>query len=181
MSSDDATVLWFDESGHTGEDLLNADQPIFVLASSNLSHELAERLTQTYFAGVKAAELKYSALARTERGRRQILALLADPAAADSFGVDIWHKEFTLFTTLIDSWIETAMHRDGFDLYDRGGNIALANLTYMAMSNLLPKLQLRQHMLRYQTMMRTPTRESYGRFWGPLRALFDVSSGPLQD
>jgi hypothetical protein len=45
----------------------------------------------------------------------------------------------------------------------------------------LPKLQFRQHMLRYQTMMRTPTRESYGRFWGSLRALFDVSSGPLQD
>jgi hypothetical protein len=34
---DPALVLWFDESGHTGEDLINADQPIFVLASSSVS------------------------------------------------------------------------------------------------------------------------------------------------
>jgi hypothetical protein len=36
-------------------------------------------------------------------------------------------------------------------------------------------------MLRYQTMMRSRTREAYDRFWGPLRALFDVADGVLRD
>ena len=124
-------VLWFDESGHTGEDLLNPDQPVFVLASSNVSQEAAERLVQTHFAGVRAAELKHGALSKHERGRRQVLGFLEDPAVEGMFAVDIWHKEFTLFTTLVDCWVETAMHRDGVDLYNRGGNIALANATYL--------------------------------------------------
>lgn len=181
MSRNPALVVWFDESGHTGEDLLNADQPVFALASSNVSREAAEHLAGTHFAGVKAAELKHGALASRERGRRQILAFLTDALTQGAFAVDIWHKEFTLFTTLVDFWVEEAMRLDGVDLYDRGGNIGLSNLTYMALTTLLHRPLFRQHLLRYQTMMRARTREAYGRFWVPFRALFDVGDDLLRD
>jgi len=177
----DSLVVWFDESGHTGDDLLNADQPVFVLASSNVLHDEAEYLARTHFPGVKAVELKHGSLASRERGRRQILAFLADPIAQGAFAVDVWHKEFTLVTTLVDFWVEEAMRLDGVDLYDRGGNIGLSNLTYMAMTTLLPPPLPRQHLLRYQTMMRVRTREAYSRFWGPFRALFDVGDELLRD
>ena len=181
MTDGSTPTAWFDESGHTGEDLLNANQPMFVLASSTVANDVAQELARTHFAGVKATELKHGALAGRERGRRQILSFLSDPRVQGAFGVDIWHKEFTLFTTLVEFWVEEAMRLDGIDLYDRGGNIGLSNLTYMALTTLLPRDLFRQHMLRYQTMMRSRTREAYGRFWRPLRALFDVADGLLRD
>jgi SAM-dependent methyltransferase len=86
--------------------------------------DVAQDLARTHFAGVKATELKHGALAGRERGRRQVLAFLADPRVQGAFAVDIWHKEFTLFTTIVDFWVEEAMRLDGIDLYDRGGNIS---------------------------------------------------------
>jgi hypothetical protein len=174
-------TVWVDESGHTGEDLMNADQPVFVLASSNVGTDAATDLARTYFGGVKATELKHGALAGRERGRRRILAFLRDPRIEGALAVDLWHREFTLFTTLVDFWVEEAMRRDGIDLYNRGANIGLSNLTYLVLMTLLPRHVFRQHMLRYQTMMRTRTREAYSRFWVPFRALFDVADGLLRD
>jgi hypothetical protein len=51
MTSDLPSPVWFNASGRTGEDLLNADQPLFVVASSNLSRDSQS----TLFIGILAA------------------------------------------------------------------------------------------------------------------------------
>lgn len=175
-----AVEICFDESGHTGYDLLNADQPVFALASTSIDTATAQRLIDTHFAGLQAAELKHADLASRERGRRRVLALLAD-LGPDTFAVEVWHKEYTLLSTLVDAWIEVSMYRAGVDLYDRGGNIALANMLYYTLSAFLPPALLRSHLLRYQTMMRERTRESYDWFWGELRRLFDIADDRVRD
>lgn len=172
--------ICFDESGHTGEDLLNGDQPVFVLASTCIEAPAAQRLIEARFAGIQAAELKHANLCSRERGRRQVLAFLAD-VDPQTFAVDIWHKEYTLLSTMVDSWVEVAMHRDGVDLYNRGGNIALVNMIYYSLSTLLPRSLFRGHLLRYQTMMRQRTRDAYDRFWGELSRLFDVADNRVRD
>ena len=45
--------LYLDESGYTGEDLANRDQPIFVLAGLAV-----EGVEEKFFSEIKAAELK---------------------------------------------------------------------------------------------------------------------------
>ena len=45
--------LFLDESGYTGEDLINVDQPWFVLASTILGDDEAKALSQDIFNLVK--------------------------------------------------------------------------------------------------------------------------------
>jgi hypothetical protein len=68
---------------------------------------------------------------------------------------------------------EESMHKHGFDLYDKGGNIGMANLIYLGFVNLLPRSERRAHLSRYQVMMRERTRTNYDAFWEPMNAFWE--------
>jgi hypothetical protein len=68
-----ATVTLFpDESGYTGPDLINRNQPFFTLASTNLSEADARSLLITSCFGAGTQEVKFVKLAKSERGRAAI-------------------------------------------------------------------------------------------------------------
>jgi len=50
--------IYFDESGYTGEDLINGQQPLFVLASSNLGESESKAVVKDIFSTTKLSELK---------------------------------------------------------------------------------------------------------------------------
>lgn len=60
------------------------------------------------------------------------------------------------------------MYKNGYDLYDRGGNIAIANVTYIVLNSLLPEGGFRRLLNNFQIMMRYRSIKSYEHFWGPL-------------
>lgn len=64
----------FDESGNTGGNLLDGEQPVFALASVQLSNDEAAALVASL--GTKQGELKFSSLRSSGPGRRKILTLL---------------------------------------------------------------------------------------------------------
>jgi len=173
--------IFLDESGYTGDDLLNGDQPIFTLASTILSDEEARDMFARHFPGAAARELKHSTLASRPRGQRCIVDFIEAVTRKDVVAVEIWHKEFTLMTTMVDSWIEESTRLHGINLYERGGNIGLSNLLYISFMSLLPYQQFRTHLARYQAMMRERTEAAYERFWGELRRLFDIADHTLRD
>lgn len=55
-------MLFMDESGFTGEDLFNSDQPVFVLATVFLPEDECQIVKRKHFGAVHAAELKHSKL-----------------------------------------------------------------------------------------------------------------------
>lgn len=177
----DATCIFLDECGYTGDDLINADQPVFVLASNNLQEDEASQLLKEHFGDVQSTELKHAVLSSRPKGQSRVVSFIRAISTGQRCATALWHKEYTLLTTIVDFWIETAMHRDGIDLYHRGGNIALSNLLYVSLNSLLPEQLLRGHLVRYQAMMRQRTRASYDAFWDGLWRLFDISDGLLQD
>jgi hypothetical protein len=59
------------ESGYTGPDLINRNQPFFTLASTNLSEADARSLLTSCF-GAGTQEVKFVKLAKSERGRAAI-------------------------------------------------------------------------------------------------------------
>ena len=63
--------LFLDESGYTGPDLINRDQPFFTLASTNVGEADARSLLSSCF-GVREGEVKFANLAKSGRGRAQI-------------------------------------------------------------------------------------------------------------
>lgn len=172
--------VFLDESGYTGEDLMNPSQPVFVLASTVLSQEVCKEIFDDCFSGLQASELKHSILASRPSGRERVIRFLhAAKQHASAFATAYAHKEFALLTLLIELWVESAMHRDGIDLHNRGGNIGLANLSYITLLSFMP--DYREHLNRFQTMMRKRTPRSYERFWSHLYKAHDQAELPLKD
>jgi hypothetical protein len=160
--------VFIDESGFTGEDLANQDQPVFVLASTLADDTICTEWYRKAFAGVQAKELKHSSLAKTENGRRRILEFLRAIRASNKFTVWVVHKEFCLLSKLVDLWLESALYESGIDFYDRGANLGFCNMAWFCLRTFESEAFLTRHLARFQQMVRTRTQESYDAFWGGL-------------
>lgn len=175
--------VFLDESGYTGEDLSNLEQPVFVLASTILTNEVSGEILTECFPKSRAGELKHSVLASRTRGKERIVHFIHELGRhSPEVATFVVHKQYALVTYMIDWWVEPAMRREGIDLYNRGGNIGLSNLIYYTLSSLLPDRAFYQHLTRFQTMMRMRTPRSYNEFWRPVyQAFHKATDGPLKD
>jgi hypothetical protein len=67
-------TIYMDESGFTGEDLLQPEQPVFVHVATSLSDQECAALVNDHFSGVQSRELKHKNLARRQSGQARITA-----------------------------------------------------------------------------------------------------------
>lgn len=157
-------TIAFDEAGNTGQNLLDPEQPVFVLASVHLSDEEARQLVAT--AGRQAAELKFSVLKRRASGRRLVVDVLKSPLVEPSrMKVVIYHKRFMITTKIVDMLVETLAHASGQDLYVRGTNLALANMWHHVMPAFLGSEAFEELQSAFVTMVRDTTAESINTFY----------------
>src|SRR5207249_11198249 len=104
--------------------LLDPDQPVFVLASVQLSSSSATALI-----GSRPHELKFANLKRSQTGQRRIIELLdSSVLTEDRVILSGFHKPFMAVTKLVDLLVEPLFYAKGIDLYERGGNLAMANM-----------------------------------------------------
>ena len=169
------TDIVFDESGNTGPDLLNQDQPVFTLAATSISKEHAGLLLHDMRkAGSK--EVKFSRLRRSNRGRSQILNLLSkDYLTVEKAKVFVVHKRYMVVTKIIDILIETLAHEDGIDLYKDGANIAMANMHFHCMPVYCGEGRTKTLLRRFVQMMRNRTHGDIRRFYSAVRRAYEES------
>lgn len=155
-------TVFVDESGFTGEDLLATDQPIFVLSSNNFTSNEAEAMIDAAFGGVDFRELKHSRLIRSPKHRDRIVELVRI-AARDPTRVSTWiaHKEFALVTLIVDWWLEPLYHREGFNLYKDGANLAMANMIFVCLEGFWSKGFRRTFLTHFQHMLRSRTQHRF--------------------
>lgn len=161
-------LIYMDESGFTGEDLLHLEQPVFVHVSTCLSDEECAALAKDHFSGVQGDELKHKRLGRRPNGQSRILDFVNAVVGKDKFTIWLCHKEFTLLTYLVDLWVEPSMYKHGIDLYKDGGSVALSNMTYYCLKVFQSDRFLRGHLERFQRMMRFRTPQNYRKFFAML-------------
>lgn len=126
-------AIFCDEAGNTGANLLDPEQPIFVLASNNYSLAEADALLQ-HVVSPQGGEPKFSTLRRRPEGIARIVHFLSDTRLSkDRVKISVFHKRYTVVTKLVDLIAENLIHQIGGNLYDRGGNIAMANLLFFCM------------------------------------------------
>lgn len=164
-----ATVeLFLDESGYTGPDLINWDQPVFTLASTSIEETEARSLLNACF-GARQGEIKFANLVKSERGKRQIVELIhALDLGRGNCAFYSFHKQFLLCAFLIDFWFEPMMHEDGLNLYERGANIALNNVSYITLGTCLGLDGRRELLRQFQVMTRDRTPFAFDSFWDSL-------------
>lgn len=103
-----APVVHIDESGNFGENLLDPEQQVFVLAAAHLEDADANRLAGA-LAGV-AAEAHYTGMSKGSRGQGRILDFLADPVLGpSSVRGSALHKPFMAEAKFVDFLFEPVM------------------------------------------------------------------------
>lgn len=160
-------VIFVDEAGYTGENLLDANQPVFALSSLCLPEEECQELKDKYFGEIKATEIKYSLVKRNPLQQQALLDFLNDIRnRAEAVKLVIVNKKYAVLTKIVDLIVEPAMRREGLDLYDRGGNIAFSNLLY----HILPVMEGKEFFDKvlnlFQKMMRSRRLYDYVVFYG---------------
>lgn len=157
--------ITFDESGNTGADLLNKEQPVFILASSNYTVEEAERLL-TIFEQKQGQEVKFKNIKRRENNHKKIIDFMSQIATDKEKNiVTIYHKEFVLITHIVDPIIESEMHDRGIDIYKKGLNIALSNIHYKSINNLCSKKVSDGFKKSFTDMVRDQKKENIEKFY----------------
>ncbi len=127
------TTIYCDESGNSGERLIEKKQPFFVLASNDYGQSEALNLLE-HVRSHQGGEPKFKVLKKTPEGIRRLTRLFADPRLNNNrVVVDVYHKRFMVVTKMVDLIAETLFHEIGEDLYQRGANIAMSNMLYYCM------------------------------------------------
>jgi hypothetical protein len=121
----------FDESGNTGQNLLDPESRVFALASCHFDSQQTAELGDI-FARVQATELKFSKMVGRLRNEQMVLKFLESPHVnSTSVKIGIIHKRFMVVAKFVDLFIEPSMRRSGIDLYNGAANVATANLLLM--------------------------------------------------
>lgn len=145
-------TIFLDESGYTGQNLLDQSQPVLSMGSLCLEDDVCAEFRNRIFSGAKGAELKYSSLSKSVPGRKMIIDFLQELTTMPQVvKVAIAHKKYGVVAKMVDILIEPAMRLEGVDLYDRGGNIALSNVMF----GLLNRESHDKLLNLFQTMMRS--------------------------
>ncbi|MFJ4473125.1 DUF3800 domain-containing protein [Streptomyces sp. NPDC089424] len=126
-------VVYADESSNSGQNLLDPHQPVFTLAGVHLPDELAASIVDEVRSQLPSTqgEPKYGSLARSSGGRKALKRAFGSmpEGSVRSYLMD---KRFMVVTKLVDVLVEPLADADGLNLYERGGNLALAELLGMA-------------------------------------------------
>lgn len=176
MSPSDLPEIAFDEAGNTGADLLNADQPVFALASISLTSTQAADLLAT-IRTPQSRELKFSTLKRTEPGRRRLTRVLESPILTqDNVAVSLYHKRFVAMAKLVDLLIEPTAHQYGVNFLERGFNISYCNLLHTCLPVFFGAESVDRLLAAFIGMFRERTSGSVTGFYAVAHDLFEKYS-----
>lgn len=165
------TTISFDESGNTGQDMLNEQQRAFVLASVNVKPDGIEKLNSIFESN---EEIHFVKLKNSDKGRKQIIKFINDDFInEDNIIVSVCDKEYAVVGHIVDQLIETLFYNNGIDIYKYGRNIAFTNSIYM-FGNFYWDKQLYKNMLvSFVSMIRIKDQKTINEFYENAKTLLD--------
>lgn len=146
--------IYIDESGHTGPDFLNKDQPIFVLAASWMDNSDYEELKELLFKKSTADEIKYSIFKRRANKVAYVKLATFLSKNKDKFCAYVVDKKSILIEKFVFDCIEPFFAQQNIDISEKGGIRCYANMLnfilpfYMGEDWYLKLLQLFQTFIR---------------------------------
>jgi len=125
-------MIYFDEAGNTGANLLDKDQPTYLLLSHNYTKTQAKKILSPLLEISNASELHFKQLKKYTKSRKAILSCINHPLVQkDRVFQYVAHKEFMVVIQIVDQLIEHVFYKRGIDIYKGGLNISTANILYI--------------------------------------------------
>lgn len=150
-------ILYFDESGFTGADLLCPQQPYFCLASVLFTDDELDIIKKDIGADKYGKELHFKNLHTNWEGREILKKLFTHPLLDKSHiitGVAL--KRYCIYAQIVDILIETYFFENGYNLYKGMQNVNLANALYCFAVSHNNKTMVREFEEAFVSMIRSP-------------------------
>lgn len=127
MQDNDVIEIALDESGNSGNDLLNPDSPILALATFKIEQKLLSE-AEHQFASIKADEWKFTKFKRHPKQLNLLLRLIGNESVNSStVQIHVVHKRFFAVSKFVDLIYEPLARHQGTDLYEQGAALAITN------------------------------------------------------
>lgn len=164
-------TIFLDESGNTGSNLLDKQQPIFTMGAVSFSQREAERLL-SLIDSKSTKEVHFSALRRRKSGQDAVVRMLKHSLInVDNVKVGVIHKKFMITTKIVDILIEYMLNENNFDLYENGANIALSNMLHYCLPTFCGEDNVEVMYQRFVNMIKTRDDQSISSFYTSVEAL----------
>ena len=175
-------TVYFDESGYTGGDLLNSDQPIFSVASTIISDSESEHILKSSFPNYRGHEFKFIKIWRRHNNRKDLVKF-SEIIKSHSEKIFVFYinKKFCNFTKFVDFLIEPILHDDGYDFYQDGYASKFCN-TFKALIDRFCLPELYDSMLmHYQDFTKNPNSETLQIFINTLGIMAESVPEEVRD
>jgi hypothetical protein len=130
MATGDAEELVaLDESGNTGQNLLDADQPIFALCSIHVSESKARDIVDRHRG--EHEELKFSTLRRSREGQSVVEAVIDEDAITpNTVFLSLALKPWMITGKFVDLLVEPYFYARGRNMYAGGMHFEMVDALY---------------------------------------------------
>ena len=130
--TEELTTIYCDESGATGNNLLDSDAPFFAFASVAISETTATEIVREAFDrfGIQGRELKVTNLLGTPKGREAISYIIEQ--VKDKAHLSFYNKPFVLACKFYEYVFEPLVSEENSFFYEIGFHTFLANLLHIA-------------------------------------------------
>ncbi|RBC01328.1 DUF3800 domain-containing protein [Pseudomonas sp. MWU12-2115] len=159
------TKIYFDESGNTGRQLGDLNQPVFILGSCDFTEAECNELLAP-LRSRQSAEVHFKRLRRTASGQDKIIALLSSELISDTrYKSCLFHKRFMLLCKLLDDLVENLLHENDVDFYAGGLNRSLSNLLFFALPTYCGEEAFEKLLTNYYDMVISKKGEDIRKFY----------------
>ncbi|WP_460044622.1 DUF3800 domain-containing protein [Pseudomonas sp. S2_H01] len=174
------TTIYFDESGNTGRQLGDLDQPIFILGSCDFTHAECEALLGP-LRSRQAPEIHFKRLRKSGRGQDRIVELLQSPLVSPArFKAMVFNKRFMLFTKIMDDLLENLLDDLNVNFYENGQNRAFCNMLFCVLPLAVGEELFDQFLRLYYDMCLSKTEADIAAFYTHIEQMQTVAaSGTL--
>lgn len=159
-------MLYFDESGYTGPDLTNREQPYFVLSSIRMNvDEIGLMKKEIEFDGW-GKELHFKKMYTNPNGRAMLDKIFNHPLMDANHVLPSYaDKRYCIYANIVNMLVETMYYYNGINLYEGARNLILANGLYYYASIHSNKDLVAEFENNFVIMVRKPSIESVANFY----------------
>lgn len=165
-------MLFFDEAGNSGENLLDFDQPSYLLLSHNYSEAEAKDILAPLLKISNAGELHFKSIRKYPSKHPALYECLNHPLIQETRAYFyVAHKPFMVAIQLVDKLIEPVLYDLGIDIYKLGRNIAAANYIYFSSLHHWDKILYKQATELFLKWNKTANTNDGKSFYNVLKSL----------
>ncbi len=161
-------MIFFDESGYSGPNLLDPKSPFYACASIYLTEEEARELKEKYFPN-KQTELKFAGM-ESGRNFHKSKELVSELLERHAIQVTVIDKKFALCAKIFEIIAEPSMSRSGIDLYSNGMMPQMVSLFYQFCTQFQPN-ELGELLGTFQSVVRRENTKTLDDLVGALENL----------